>query len=407
MLPTKRTFVLVFVSAVIGLGLLEVGAALILNLRGSGLSPAPQRHLYATYRGHKLNPAYRHAKDTDNLLLHTPDGFRGIDPVVKTKPGNVFRIIMFGGSAMYGLGAYAERYDYQPALRSNETIDHMLEMQLRERFVEELAGNQIEVLNAGLTGYQTFQHLIHYNERLHQYSPDLILFLDGHNDFYITRSGHNHWLDYDYISTFLAEPFNQRSIYLAVFAGVRVIAPYSHFFTLCEKYFAQRLAKEQRQMKQTRRTNVTMTSEEAVGPSYSTVAHNTYLRVYEQFKALSAFDDFDWLVLLQPEIIFEQDIHLGVADIKTKRITEQSYGHPRVKRMKTVRTLLPELFKRNSIPFVDFGTIGNANLKAKKLYGDHVHLAPAGAKRVASMIVDQIDRQGFIQNWIEQNTWDK
>jgi len=113
--------------------------------------------------------------------LQTPNartnryGLRG--PEIDELPGpNVHRILLLGGSVAWG---YSARND-------DETISEALERYLnahRERSPA-LAGKTVEVLNGAVPGYVAWQEALAYSIHYRKLDPQLIVTLDGANDYY-------------------------------------------------------------------------------------------------------------------------------------------------------------------------------------------------------------------------------
>lgn len=93
-------------------------------------------------------------------------------PYVSSKKGpGAFRICVLGGSLVWG--AYAVRNDI--------TICALLEQYLNEGHTGK---QRFEVVNCGIGGYVSTQELIFLElSLLRQYKPDMVIFLDGFNDF--------------------------------------------------------------------------------------------------------------------------------------------------------------------------------------------------------------------------------
>lgn len=94
--------------------------------------------------------------------------YRGPEFEIRKPPG-VYRILLFGGSFVWGTGA----------LSDEETISGHL-----QRILNETApgGVRFEVVNCGESNYQTTQEAILLLIEGVYLSPDLVLFLDGVND---------------------------------------------------------------------------------------------------------------------------------------------------------------------------------------------------------------------------------
>ena len=65
-----------------------------------------------------------------------------------------------------------------PRLSDQDTIDYHLQTILAAR----LNGMQFEVINAAVSEYRLFQEVTLFHEKLVNFRPNLIIFLDGHND---------------------------------------------------------------------------------------------------------------------------------------------------------------------------------------------------------------------------------
>ena len=104
---------------------------------------------------------------TPGFPTQSQQRFRGPEILVRKSPG-VFRIIALGGSTTYG--DHIDRWeDAYPA---------QLEHTLRER------GHVVEVINAGVPGYSSWEMLIAFELRLVDLEPDLLLVYEGINDLF-------------------------------------------------------------------------------------------------------------------------------------------------------------------------------------------------------------------------------
>jgi len=103
-------------------------------------------------------------KATVNINNH---GFRGPEFSIE-KPEDVYRIFLVGGSTTASLRAPSDKVTSAGYLQSK--ID---EMNLE---------NKIEVINAGIPGFQSNQELKLIKNRIVDLNPDLIIIYDGTND---------------------------------------------------------------------------------------------------------------------------------------------------------------------------------------------------------------------------------
>ncbi len=152
-------------------------------------------HLYQ----YEFDP-YKNLLPTRNFadtrgIQHNAQGFRRSSNVSREKPEGTYRIFLMGASTAYGLGGLWSHIQRDYAVLDNsETIDAYLEEYLNEAF----PGAEIEVINAAITSTWTHHHLIYLNQTILKFDPDMILFLDGYNDFYFFDKRHNQFASYSY-----------------------------------------------------------------------------------------------------------------------------------------------------------------------------------------------------------------
>ena len=109
---------------------------------------------------------------SSNTININSEGFRGSE-FSTIKEQNDFRIIMLGGSTMFGTGATSD--------------DTTIPGYLQSFFDESQLDNKIEVINAGIQGADSNTELKLIENKLLQFSPDLVIIYDGWNDL---RSNH-------------------------------------------------------------------------------------------------------------------------------------------------------------------------------------------------------------------------
>jgi uncharacterized protein YjbI with pentapeptide repeats len=108
-------------------------------------------------------------------------GFRGAE-FSETKPSNTYRIIMIGGSTMFGSGESSDDTIIPGILQKIFDLDNSITQ-------------KIEVINAGISGgnsHNEFELLINLNN----FQPDLVIVYDGWNDLkanYAVEGIANHW----------------------------------------------------------------------------------------------------------------------------------------------------------------------------------------------------------------------
>lgn len=95
----------------------------------------------------------------------------------KTKPPNTCRVIVVGGSTVFGAGALAPGEN--------------LPAQLSELFQRQQLCPNTEVINAGVPSYTSSQELLYVMSELVNYNPDLIIEYGGWNDMEINNQSIN------------------------------------------------------------------------------------------------------------------------------------------------------------------------------------------------------------------------
>jgi len=195
--PTRRRskklrVLLALASAGLTLVLVEVTCSLVLHLMPSPVNVAPdevQRELPLPHDG---SPAIAHpvlgsvnAKNYRNRWSSTNSfGLRNgeIDEVAGD---DTLRVLVLGGSVAWGFGA-----------RSNdETLSAYLERWLDQHRdgVPRIGDRRVEVLNAGVVGYRSWQEAIAYESTWRRLQPDVVVTIDGVNEvfgsIYTRRTG--------------------------------------------------------------------------------------------------------------------------------------------------------------------------------------------------------------------------
>jgi hypothetical protein len=160
-----------------------------------------------TFRGYDGQHLYEYVFDQYKNILpapnyadtrgiqHNAQGFRRSSDVAQHKPPGTYRIFLMGGSTAYGLGGLWTHIESRyPVIPNSETIDAFLERELTAR----LSGRRVEVINAAITSTWTHHELIYINQTILSYQPDMILFLDGFNDYFFRNEDHDEFADYAY-----------------------------------------------------------------------------------------------------------------------------------------------------------------------------------------------------------------
>lgn len=378
----KKNLLLTLGSILFTLLLLEIGLRVASPLFSNQPDPfQAERHLYSPYRGHELNPLFNTRNNTDGRRIHSPDGFRRDAAVPVAKPPKTIRIFAMGASTLYGLGTWGGIYPNHRDLFNDELATSYLERSLNRELASEGSEWRVEVVNTAVIAYHTFQQLVYLNERLLSYAPDIVINVEGHNDFYIADPDYEPWRMYPYSSAALMEEINRRDAFTAFHFLVRALAAHSALAAQLEKRFTRPLFDERLNALRTFKLHVDM---EHLDRDYPATARKTFLRAYWQITRLGELEGFRHIVYLQPEIALEAPEALGKADRHIRELTVENLRHP-PEFMRRIHEMLPALFAKYGIEYHDASRLTREG-STPDLYLDYCHLTPKGSERLAENI---------------------
>ena len=160
--------------AIIVLGSLEAGAWVQQYYKFGMLQNYRPIHLFDFYRFYRVNPEY----GSETVRLNST-GFRNDEEITPAKPSNVIRIVMMGGSTVWGSDAHLP---FAGTIDNRDTMAAHLEAILNAQAVAQKRNVKVQVINAGIVGYLLFQDFIYFNHVIAHYHPDIVIAMDGHND---------------------------------------------------------------------------------------------------------------------------------------------------------------------------------------------------------------------------------
>ena len=139
-----------------------------------GYEPTPG---FAAVRNTRLGNSYEYIND---------ESFKDFEDVPQDKPADEYRVMVTGGSVVYGRGpvppsdAVADYYE----VTFRWTIPHLMEQLLNAdpRVREKIQGKKVRVINGGVPGYVYQNSLMRYLAKLRLFHPDLVVALDGANE---------------------------------------------------------------------------------------------------------------------------------------------------------------------------------------------------------------------------------
>ena len=172
-IPRKTELILPVFSILLTFFLLEIGARLWLKYLATpeqydryvlytSIKPTDFAFTPHPYLSYYPTPNYRKGKTFHNSL-----GYRGHEFPLK-KPDGVYRIVALGGSSTYDV-----------RIEDNAAI---FTAQLEKMLKEEYGYKNVQVINAGVPGYNSWEILTNLEFRVLDLDPDLVIIYEGVND---------------------------------------------------------------------------------------------------------------------------------------------------------------------------------------------------------------------------------
>lgn len=151
---------LIFVSLSVSIGILEIG------LRIANIKP-PIFQLTQNMVKASKNPVLGYELNPDHPEINSY-GLKGPELII-TKPKNVYRMVALGDSVTFGCCV-------SPALNGYPEI-------LAQALLPPTTHTELEVVNAGIVGYNTIQEAELFTEKIEPLSPDFLIIQITLNDF--------------------------------------------------------------------------------------------------------------------------------------------------------------------------------------------------------------------------------
>src|SRR4030095_5891296 len=172
-LPRKEDFILPVFSIVLTLVFLEIGSRLWLNYLATpdqydryvlftSIAPKDLAWTPHPYLSYSPTPNYRKGKTFHNSLGYRNDEFS------LEKPDGVYRIVVLGGSSTYDVRIEDNAKTYAA--------------QLEKLLKEEYGYQNVQVINAGVPGYNSWEILVNLEFRVLDLDPDLVIIYENTND---------------------------------------------------------------------------------------------------------------------------------------------------------------------------------------------------------------------------------
>ena len=377
--PATLAALHVVVAVALSLGALELLSYAYLRVADGYDGRHLMTYQFDDYKNIQLTPGFRNTKG----IAHNAQGFRRDHDTNKDKADGAYRIFIMGGSTAYGLGSLSiYGQDKYPVITNNQTIDAYLETFLNER----VRPTRVEVINAAITSHFSHHHLIYLNQTVLKYRPDMVIFIDGFNDYYPTERGFDQFRDYPYLKwthLFMDEPTVTA---WASYTGWWLFRK-SHFVHLTGKTVRPVLLRVTEMLQSKQRIDV----EEALN-NLASNAQSNFVRMVERNALILRHEGVVPVFTLQPEIALEERKRFTNLE---KRILVELLDHGPINFLRFKKKARPIVVdamahatQKTDALFVDltdiFGDIEG------DVFTDHVHLSPEGNKRVAEYLGERL-----------------
>jgi len=324
------------------------------------------------YKNIRLTPNYHNARG----IHHNAQGFRRDQDTPMEKEPDTYRIFIMGGSTAYGLHSLSsygkEKYS---VIRNDETIDYYLEQYLRGK----VADQNVEVINAAITSHYSHHHLIYLNQMILKYNPNMVIFLDGFNDYYPYEEGYDQFQRYAYqerAHLFMGEP------------TMKTLSGYTGWWLFRKSHFVHLAGKTIRpiwlRMNNIGRERANIDVENALD-NLAVNAQSNFIKMVERNSLILEHEGVVPIFVLQPEIIFEQSKEFTELEQLIYQEMDEHWQVNFAEFKNKARPLVTEYLMRATTEtgsvFLDMTDVFGG--LSEDAYTDYCHLTPAGNKRLA------------------------
>ncbi|MCU1330388.1 MAG: hypothetical protein JWN34_5758 [Bryobacterales bacterium] len=392
----RQNLLVIFVNAVVFAGLLaglEFGVRAMQRKRlGPNAMMSPAR--LDRWTGWRNNPSYSRRD-----IEHNAQGFRRSSAVSLEKSANTVRIFVMGGSAAYGAeGQYRDLDPDWKKLYNKDLIDAYLERKLQQRHPE----RQWEVINGAVSEFRMHQEQVLLYAQILQYHPDLVIFMDGHNDMSgfmgVETSPYNPYLSTPHEAEFetMTKPHSLRSLF---YINSMWLRSNSAFFDLLYRKSLDRLQPDsygpgvdpnEHVTSPVRQADLTASDQVSANRSLSRVGY--YLLAVERLRTALELEHIPSVFSLQPELLTTSkkltSTEIAFAD-HTRQISRRRLTYLWENLRPAIVREMAEAASRQNFTFVDLNNIFDS--VTEKVFTDYCHLTPKGNEQIAEKLLTSIE----------------
>ena len=384
-----RSTVLMLISMLIILGVAEGTSRLFYLWHWGGHLYDIQPLSYSMRLGWVFGPGSYREFDINSV------GFRRPDPVTIAPRENTIRVFLVGGSTAFGMNGLYPQIQPDP-LSYQDTIDYVLQ----NSFEADDTGLRLEVINAAVPEYRLFQEITLLEEKLLNFRPDAVIFLDGHNDISFLTGGADlvmqpapYWSNRHVIrgERVLNDPVRGPLFFLDVYLGRN-----SYFYHGLSSLFQRHgstITWAERGENLWGRESFSPNRESELREKYAdrleglNTALPLYLQLVKDLKAIATARNIPVMYVLQPEVVAESSSMLSPQDAVVQQLAyehHRDYGTLawRYLTRKIYEALMP--LSSDNFRVVDLTKVGTPHSTTTSLYTDYCHLTREGNVLVAS-----------------------
>ena len=378
-LSARKKFLFGAIIVLFLLTLFEIGARIGLKLMRGYDGKHLYQYVFDPYKNILPAPNF---VDTRGIR-HNSAGFRRDSEVPIDKPLGTYRIFLMGASTAYGLGGLWPHIQREYAVLDNkETIDAYLE----DILARSLPGVKVEVINAAITSTWTHHHLIYLNQRILKYDPDMVLFLDGFNDFFKFEPRHDQFASYSY---------NLPALHIMgdpTFSALLHANGWWFFRKSAAAHVTARGAKAVKLMVTPRPKQTPVNVDSAMAGMHRNFPRNA-LAMHKRTGLILEAENIHAVFMLQPLLILQRD-RPGMPEIE-KKLFDFNVDAYRPNYELFMRRAVPyvveaenEMAKQVGATFIDLSSVPGP-VKGQ-VFTDYAHLTPFGNRIVAERILPRI-----------------
>lgn len=379
-LPRWKRVTFTAILAIAVIALLEWGSRTYLRYAQGYDGEHLYQYAFDAYKNILPTPNYTDTRG----VRHNGQGFRRDADIPFTKAVGTYRVFLMGASTGYGLGGLWGHIDPgYPVLKNSETIDAYLERELKRRHPD----RRFEVINAAITSTWTHHELIYLNQTILRYQPDMVLFLDGFNDFYFATPGHDQFADYAYnlqSRTVMGDPTLSSLAYGIGWWAFRKSAAV-HIAGRALRVVKLLLTPEEKQ--------APVDVGQALADLPAVFQHNA-LKMHRRIGLILRDEGVTAVFMVQPLLAVERD-HKPMQGVE-KKLFDFNISSYRPNYESFIRQARDTVVKYESAMARE---VGAEHIDLTRLFGgireqaytDYAHLTPLGNEMVARRIADQLE----------------